>query len=56
LAQHPARAAAGRPPRSRGAVGPDAGPLRGIMESSARALDDRVRVSIGPITSVHIAW
>jgi hypothetical protein len=34
----------------------DAGPLRGIMESSARALDDRVRVSIGPVTSVHIAW
>jgi len=34
----------------------DAGPLRGIMESSSRALDDRVRVSIGPVTSVHIAW
>lgn len=34
----------------------DAGPRRGIMESSARALDDRVRVSIGPITSVHISW
>jgi len=34
----------------------DAGPLRGIMESSARALDDRVRVSIGPVTSVRIAW
>jgi hypothetical protein len=34
----------------------DAGPLRGIMESSARALDDRVRVSIGPVTSVHISW
>jgi hypothetical protein len=34
----------------------DAGPLRGIMETSARALDDRVRVSIGPVTSVRIAW
>lgn len=34
----------------------DAGPLRGIMESSARAFDDRVRVSIGPVTSVHISW
>jgi hypothetical protein len=34
----------------------DAGPMRGIMESAARTLDDRVRVSIGPVTSVHIAW
>jgi hypothetical protein len=34
----------------------DAGPLRGIMQGASRALDDRVRVSIGPVSSVHIAW
>ncbi len=34
----------------------DAGPLRGIMESSARALDGRVFVSLGPVTSVRVTF
>jgi hypothetical protein len=33
-----------------------AGPLRGIMQGASRSLEDRVRVSIGPVTSVHITW
>ncbi len=34
----------------------DAGPLRGIMQGASRSLEDRLRVSIGPVTSVHITW
>ena len=34
----------------------DAGPLRGIMQSSARALDGRVFVSVGPVTSVRVTF
>ncbi len=34
----------------------DAGPLRGIMQSSARALDGRVFVSLGPVTSVRVTF
>ncbi len=34
----------------------DAGPLRGIMQGASRSLEDRVRVSIGPVTSVQITW
>lgn len=34
----------------------DAGPLRGIMKSSARALDGRVFVSLGPVTSVRVTF
>jgi hypothetical protein len=34
----------------------DAGPLRGIMQSSARALDGRVQVSLGPISAVRITF
>jgi hypothetical protein len=34
----------------------DAGPLRGIMQSSARALDQRVFVSLGPVSSVRVTF
>ncbi|WP_373062480.1 hypothetical protein [Gemmatimonas sp.] len=34
----------------------DAGPLRGIMQSSARKLDGRVFVSLGPVTSVRVTF
>lgn len=34
----------------------DAGPLRGIMQSSSRALDGRVFVSLGPVTSVRVTF
>ena len=34
----------------------DAGPLRGIMQSSARAMDGRVFVSLGPVTSVRVTF
>ena len=34
----------------------DAGPLRGIMQSSARSLDGRVFVSLGPVTSVRVTF
>lgn len=34
----------------------DAGPLRGIMQSSARTLDGRVFVSLGPVTSVRVTF
>ena len=34
----------------------DAGPLRGIMQSSARALDGRVFVLLGPVTSVRVMF
>lgn len=34
----------------------DAGPLRGIMQSAARKMDDRVQLSIGPVTSVRISF
>lgn len=34
----------------------DAGPVRGIMQSSARALDGRVFVSLGPVTSVRVTF
>ncbi len=34
----------------------DAGPLRGIMQSSTRALDGRVFVSLGPVTSVRVTF
>ncbi|WP_310571082.1 hypothetical protein [Gemmatimonas sp.] len=34
----------------------DAGPLRGIMQSSARALDGRVFLSLGPVTSVRVTF
>jgi hypothetical protein len=34
----------------------DAGPLRGIMQSSERALDGRVQVSLGPISAVRITF
>lgn len=34
----------------------DAGPLRGIMQSSARAFDGRVFVSLGPVTSVRVTF
>ncbi|MBY0492448.1 MAG: hypothetical protein K2R93_21615 [Gemmatimonadaceae bacterium] len=34
----------------------DAGPLRGIMQSASRRLEDRVQLSIGPVTSVRIAF
>ena len=34
----------------------DAGPLRGIMQSSARALNGRVFVSLGPVTSVRVIF
>ncbi len=34
----------------------DAGPLRGITQSSARKLDERVFVSLGPVTSVRVTF
>ena len=34
----------------------DAGPLRGITQSSARALDGRVFVLLGPVTSVRVMF
>lgn len=34
----------------------DAGPLRGIMQTSARAMDGRVFVSLGPVSSVRITF
>jgi hypothetical protein len=34
----------------------DAGPLRGVMQSSARAIDGRVLVSLGPVSSVRISF
>lgn len=34
----------------------DAGPLRGITQSSARAVDGRVFVSLGPVTSVRVTF
>ncbi|HYW30565.1 MAG TPA: hypothetical protein VE869_03585 [Gemmatimonas sp.] len=34
----------------------DAGPLRGIMQSSSRATDGRVFLSIGPVTSVRVTF
>ena len=34
----------------------DAGPLRGIMQSSSRAPDGRVFVSLGPVTSVRVTF
>lgn len=34
----------------------DAGPLRGIMQTAARKMDDRVQLSIGPVTSVRISF
>lgn len=34
----------------------DAGPVRGIMPSSARALDGRVFVLLGPVTSVRVMF
>jgi hypothetical protein len=34
----------------------DAGPLRGIMKSGARATADRVFVSLGPVSSVRITF
>lgn len=34
----------------------DAGPLRGMLHTSARHLDERVRVSIGPVTAVRITF
>ena len=34
----------------------DAGPLRGIMQSSSRELDGRVFLSIGPVTSVRVTF
>lgn len=41
-----------------GIIGPakDAGPLRGVMQTGARANDGRVFVSLGPVSSVRITF
>ncbi len=41
-----------------GIIGPakDAGPLRGVMKTGARATADRVFVSLGPVSSVRITF
>ncbi|MBL0938916.1 MAG: hypothetical protein IBJ03_08475 [Gemmatimonadaceae bacterium] len=35
---------------------PDAGPARGILRQSSRALDGRVHVALGPVSSVRITF
>jgi hypothetical protein len=39
-------------------IGPakDAGPLRGVMQSTSRALDGRLTVSLGPLTTVRFTF